>query len=119
MKYKPRVFPLTQAAAQMGNDFWTLLAVAGAFTLEIKSAQKGNPPIYGCGKPECTGAFALISKTERPLVCPKCGSEIDWTGIATKKVKRCPTCGKMGGQLDSYCKFHVPSVALKEVDEPI
>lgn len=119
MKYKPTVLPLTQVVAKMGNDGWTFLAGVAEVALQLKLAAEGVPPTYGCGKPGCTGTFVLISKTERPIVCPKCGVEIDWTGIATKKVKRCPSCGRVGNDWDSFCKFHVPAIALSEKDEPI
>jgi len=119
MKYKPTTLPLTQAIAKMGNDGWTLLTGLAEIALKVKLAGEGIPPTYGCGKKGCTGAFVLISKTERPLVCPKCGSEIDWAGIATKKVKRCPKCGKVGSEWESFCKYHVPAIALKENEEPL
>lgn len=119
MKYKPTLFPATKAVAKMGSPGWTLLTgiVEGAVNLGL--AQQGGPLIYNCGKPGCSGSFNLVSKANRPLVCPECGSEINWTGIATRKVKRCPQCHKIGGDFDKYCKFHVPAVLLQEVEEPI
>jgi DNA-directed RNA polymerase subunit RPC12/RpoP len=119
MKYKPTLFPATMAVAKMGSPGWTLLTgiVEGALT--VKLAQQGVPLTYSCGKPSCSGSFNLVSKVDRPLVCSECGSEIDWTGIATRKVKVCPKCGKKGNDWDTFCKFHVPAVALKVVEEPL
>jgi hypothetical protein len=119
MKYKPKAFPFTQAVAEMGSNGWTLVAGLVEFAGNLALTEKGIPPTYSCGKRGCTGTFSTMSKSERPLVCPKCGSEIDWIGIATKKVKRCPVCHKAGSDLDIYCKYHVPGVPLKEYEEPI
>lgn len=119
MKYKPTLFPATMAVAQMGSAGWTLVTGIVEGALKVKLAQRGIPLTYSCGKPGCGGSFNLVSKADRPLACPECGSEIDWTGIATKKVKRCPQCHKLGNDFDKYCKFHVPAVPLQEVEEPI
>lgn len=119
MKYKPTIFPITMAVAKMGSPGWTFLTGLAEVALNVKLAQEGVPLTYSCGKPGCNGSFNLVPKINRPLVCPECGSEIDWTGIATKKVKRCPTCHRLGNDFDKYCKFHAPAVPLQEVEEPI
>jgi len=119
MKYKPKALPLTQAVAKMGSDGWTFLAGIAEVALNAKLAKEGIPFSWGCGNPNCSGTFSMISHTARPLVCPKCGAEIDWTGIATKKVKVCPKCGKKGNDWDAFCPDHVPAVALKEMEEAI
>jgi len=119
MKYKPTIFPLASAVAKMGSPGWAIVTGILEGAVNVGLAQQGVPPTYSCGKPSCGGSFSLVSKVNRPLVCPKCGSEIDWTGIATKKVKRCPKCHKIGSDFDKFCKFHVPAVALEEIEEPI
>ena len=119
MKYKPTLFPATMAVAKMGSPGWTLLTGIAEGALNVKLAQQGAPLAFSCGKPSCSGSFNLVSKVNRPLVCPECGSEIDWTGIVTKKVKRCPKCARIGSDFDKYCKFHVPAIALQEAEEAI
>ena len=119
MKYKPTILPLTRAVAEMGNDGWTFLAGVAEVALKLNLAEQGVPPTFGCGNPNCTGTLAMTSHASRPLVCSQCGSEINWTGIATKKVVVCPTCGRKGEDWNKFCPFHNPAVALHEVDEII
>ena len=101
----------------MGNDGWTFLAGIAEAALSLKLAEKGIPFSWGCGNPNCDGTFTMVSHSSRPLVCPKCGQEIDWTGIATRKVKTCPVCGQQRNAWDTYCPYHVPPVELTERDE--
>jgi len=119
MKYKPSLFPITKAAIEAQN--WGATLAAGVFEIWVasQSAKAGIPPLYSCGNPKCNGTFTITSMDSRPLVCQKCGAEIDWTGIATKKVKRCPKCKRVGNFDDVYCAHHMPAVALEEVEEPL
>ncbi|MEK7814070.1 MAG: hypothetical protein AAB296_09935 [Candidatus Desantisbacteria bacterium] len=122
MEYKPILFPITKTVAMMnqnvGLDVFLCLG-AIVETISQINRDRAIPSIYGCGKQDCTGFFALVSNTERPIVCPKCGSKIDWSGIATKNVKRCPNCNKVGSEWESFCKYHDPAIALKESEEPL
>lgn len=119
MKFKPTQFPLTRSVAKTGSAGWTIITGIVEGAINVKLAEQGMYPTYFCGKSGCDGSFNLVSKVNRPLVCPRCGSEIDWTGIATKKVKRCPDCQSVGSNYDTYCKFHFPAVSLQEMDEPL
>jgi len=46
------------------------------------------------------------------------GEEIDWIGIATRKIKICPQCNREHGVDDNYCPYHIPKVALVEKEIP-
>lgn len=115
-KYKPIFFPIAEAVSKNGDTAATVLALAGEIFLYSKLMKAGIPPVFHCGKPRCTGTFPMTSPDKRALVCPICGSEIDWEGIGTKKIKHCPKCGAVGNLWDTYCAFHVPAVKLEVVE---
>lgn len=119
MKYKPTMFPATVAAVKAEN--WGIALLAGVLEtwMGATNFKAGAGLVFSCGNPKCGGSFALVSGAKRPLVCPKCGQEIDWTGIATRKVKRCPECKRLGKSDDIYCSYHVPPVALREEEVPL
>jgi hypothetical protein len=119
MKYKPKTFPITQAVAKRGDNLLTFISLFGEAYLTVEMAKKGIPWRFYCGKPGCKGSFPLPSVNTRPLVCPVCGSEIDWTGIATRLVSHCPECGAIGNDHDTFCKYHVPAVRLEVIEVPI
>lgn len=119
MKYKPKAFPFTQAVGKRDDNLLTMITLFFEAALTIDMMKKGIPMTLLCGKPGCAGSFALVSAENRPRVCPICGCEIDWSGILTREVKRCPKCGAIGSDRDSFCKYHVPAVRLEVVEEPI
>ena len=119
MKYKPTTFPITQAVAKRDDNLLTFVTFFCEAALTIDMAKKGIPWTFHCGKPRCSGTFGLVSTENRPRVCPVCGSEIDWSGILTREVKRCPKCGALGNERDTFCKYHVPAEQLKVVEVPI
>lgn len=74
---------------------------------------------YLCGNPDC-GTLIIFHKNEqRPLVCHRCGSEIDWEGEYISRIKVCPKCNKEYDTNANYCPFHSPPVSLieKEVEK--
>jgi endogenous inhibitor of DNA gyrase (YacG/DUF329 family) len=74
---------------------------------------------YLCGNPDC-GTLIIFHKNEqRPLVCHRCGSEIDWEGEYISRIKICPKCNKEYDTNANYCPFHSPPVSLieKEVEK--
>jgi hypothetical protein len=119
MKYKPKAFPITQAVEKRNDNFTTAITLFFEAALTIGMAQKGIPMTFLCGKPGCSGSFGITSVENRPRVCPICGSEIDWSGILTREVKRCPKCGIIGNDHDVFCKYHIPAVRLEVVEIPI
>jgi len=62
------------------------------------------------------GERLLIETNDRlPLVCRKCGEEIDWTEDPQKLgIKVCPQCNKQYEMEDYFCTDHVPKVALEK-----
>jgi endogenous inhibitor of DNA gyrase (YacG/DUF329 family) len=69
---------------------------------------------YLCGNPDC-GTLIIFHKNEqRPLVCHRCGSEIDWEGEYISRIKICPKCNKEYDTNANYCPFHSPPVSLTE-----
>jgi predicted amidophosphoribosyltransferase len=87
--------------------------------LNFASAHYGSVITYSCGNPDCNAAITFSSKSKRPLVCSKCGEEIDWVGIATKMIKICPECNQQFGIDERYCPYHLPKVALIEKEIPL
>ncbi|MDQ5868629.1 MAG: hypothetical protein M3530_02750 [Thermoproteota archaeon] len=65
------------------------------------------------------GHIIFHKNEERPLVCHKCGSEIDWEGEYISRIKVCPKCNKEYDTNANYCPFHSPPVSLleKEVEK--
>ncbi len=74
---------------------------------------------YLCGNLDC-GTLIIFHKNEqRPLVCHRCGSEIDWEGEYISRIKVCPKCNKEYDTNTNYCPFHSPPVSLieKEIEK--
>ena len=119
MKYKPKLFGITEKAAKLGDPGATLISGIFELALSLGTAYYGGFVTYSCGNPECSGTFTLTSRTKRPLVCHKCGEEIDWVGIVTRKIKICPQCNREYRLDDNYCLYHLPRVALVEKEIPL
>ncbi|MHA1378376.1 MAG: hypothetical protein ACTSRG_08330 [Candidatus Helarchaeota archaeon] len=69
---------------------------------------------YDCGNLDCNGRFTVIIKSDKPLVCPQCGEEIDWEGFTTRIKRICPKCNKEFFQNEKYCPYHKPKVAIED-----
>ena len=119
MKYKPTMFGITREVAKLKDPRATFISGIAETLLNLGTAYYGGFVTYSCGNPECSGTFTLTSRTKRPLVCPKCGEEIDWVGIATRKIKICPECNREYRLDDNYCPYHLPKVALVEKEIPL
>lgn len=119
MKYKPTLFSITKEVAKFKHPTATVISGILETALNLGSVYYGGYVTYGCGNPECSGTFTLTSRTKIPLVCPKCGEEIDWVGIATRKIKVCPQCNREHSLDDNYCPYHLPKVALVEKEIPL
>jgi DNA-directed RNA polymerase subunit RPC12/RpoP len=120
MKYKPTLFAITKEVAKLNNPTATAISGILETALHIGTRYYTGNRIYSCGNPRCNKAFEpFISNAERPLVCPQCGEEIDWEGIATRKIKVCPQCRREYDLYINYCPYHIPKVALKEEEIPL
>ena len=69
---------------------------------------------YLCGNPDCGTLIIFHSNESRPIVCIRCGSEIDWEGKYITRIKVCPKCNKEYDTNANYCAFHIPPFILIE-----
>jgi hypothetical protein len=69
---------------------------------------------YLCGNPECGTLIIFHTKEPRPVVCHRCGAEIDWEGEYITRIKICPKCNNEYDTNANYCQFHSPPVSLIE-----
>jgi predicted RNA-binding Zn-ribbon protein involved in translation (DUF1610 family) len=69
---------------------------------------------YLCGNPDCGALIIVHSNESRPIVCIRCGSDIDWEGKYINRIKVCPTCNKEYDINSNYCAFHTPHISLIE-----
>lgn len=69
---------------------------------------------YLCGNPDCGALIIFHSNEVRPIVCSRCGSEIDWEGKYINRIKVCPKCNKEYDINANYCSFHTPPISLIE-----
>ena len=74
---------------------------------------------YVCGNPDCGTLMIFRSNEPRPVVCHRCGVEIDWEGEYLTRIKICPKCNKEYESNSNFCSFHFPALALieKEVEK--
>ena len=77
-------------------------------TLSIISGQR----LFYCGG--CQEEIIVDKKDTKPVICKKCGEEIDWIDVYTKIIKVCPECDKKFDSSDNFCPFHLPKVELVE-----
>ena len=69
---------------------------------------------YLCGNPDCGTLIIFHTREPRPIVCHRCGSEIDWEGEYITTIRICPKCNKEYDTTANYCPFHTPPVSLIE-----
>ena len=69
---------------------------------------------YLCGNPDCGTLIIFHNNDPRPIVCHRCGAEIDWEGEFITMIRLCPKCNKEYGVTANYCPFHSPPVSLVE-----
>jgi DNA-directed RNA polymerase subunit RPC12/RpoP len=69
---------------------------------------------YLCGNPDCGTLIIFHTKEPRPIVCHRCGSEIDWEGEYITTIRICPKCNKEYDTTANYCPYHTPPVSLIE-----
>jgi hypothetical protein len=74
---------------------------------------------YLCGNPDCGTLIVFHSNEPRPVVCHRCGIEIDWEGEYMMRIKICPKCNKEYESNSNFCSLHLPALALfeKEVEK--
>jgi len=74
---------------------------------------------YLCGNPDCGTLIVFHSNEPRPVVCHRCGVEIDWEGEYLMRIKICPKCNKEYESNSNFCSLHLPALALieKEVEK--
>ena len=74
---------------------------------------------YICGNPDCGTLITFHNNETRPVVCHRCGAEIDWEGEYIITIRVCPKCNKEYDTTANYCSFHSPHVSLieKEIEK--
>jgi len=74
---------------------------------------------YLCGNPDCGTLIIFHTNEPRPIVCHRCGAEIDWEGEYITTIRICPKCNKEYDVTANYCPFHSPPVSLieKEIEK--
>jgi len=69
---------------------------------------------YLCGNPECSALIIFHTKERRPLICLRCGTEIDWEGEYITRIKICPKCNEEYDSYANFCSHHIPAISLVE-----
>jgi hypothetical protein len=74
---------------------------------------------YLCGNPDCGTLIIFHTSETRPVICHRCGAEIDWEGEYITRISVCPKCNKEYDANANYCQFHSPPVSLiqKELEK--
>ena len=74
---------------------------------------------YLCGNPDCGTLIMFHTSETRPVVCHRCGAEIDWEGEYITRISVCPKCNKEYDTNANFCQFHSPPVSLvhKELEK--
>jgi hypothetical protein len=120
MKYKPTIWGITKEVTKLKNPTATALSGILETAFFLGNAYYNRSLIYSCGNPQCNQTFEpFTSHADRPLVCPRRGEEVDWSGIVTRKAKVCPRCNREYSLSDKYCSYHLPRVALEEKEIPL
>jgi ribosomal protein L37E len=71
--------------------------------------------VYHCGN--CDDLITCPFKSNRPKRCSKCGWDIDWLGIYTRKIIICPNCGEQDFEPDDkFCDVCPEPVRLKQLE---
>jgi hypothetical protein len=106
---QPRFKPVKRPSTETDNPLAKMLdsVVSG---LE----QSFGKRTYLCGNPECGTLILFHSNEPRPMVCLRCGAEIDWEGEYITRIKVCPKCEKEYDGNANYCAYHAPPVSLIE-----
>jgi hypothetical protein len=55
----------------------------------------------------------------KPKVCSHCGCVIDWVGIKSVLINKCPQCPRIYTLFNTVCEDHIPVVRLEQVEVPI
>ena len=105
----PRIKPLKRPSAEADNPLVKMLdsIVSG---LEHSTGKR----TYLCGNPDCGTLIIFHSNEPRPVICTRCGIEIDWEGEYISRIKVCPKCNKEYDITANYCQFHSPAISLME-----
>jgi len=110
----PRIKPIKRPSAESENPLVKMLdsIVSG---LEQSMGKR----TYLCGNPDCGTLIIFHSNEPRPLVCTRCGIEIDWEGEYITRIKVCPKCNKEYASTANFCQFHSPPISLieKEIEK--
>jgi hypothetical protein len=110
----PRFKPTKRPSVDMENPLLKMLdSMIGGLE------QSMGKRMYLCGNPGCGTLIIFHSNEPRPVVCLRCGSEIDWEGEYITRIRICPTCNKEYDSNAIYCQFHSPPVSLieKEIEK--
>ncbi len=104
-----RYKPMKRLSAETDNSFVKILD-------SIVSGLEGSlgKRTYLCGNPNCGTLIIFHANELRPVVCHRCGSEIDWEGEYITRIRMCPKCNKEYEANTNYCPFHSPAVSLTE-----
>jgi len=110
----PRFKPIKRPSAETENPLVKMLdsIVSG---LEQSTGKR----TYLCGNPDCGTLIIFHSNERRPVICLRCGNEIDWEGEYITRIKVCPKCNKEYDTNANYCQYHFPQVSLieKEIEK--
>ncbi len=71
------------------------------------------------GNPDCGTLIIFHTNEPRPIVCHRCGSEIDWEEEYITTIRICPKSNKEYDTTANYCPFHSPPISLieKEIEK--
>ena len=105
----PKFKPTKRTSAETDNHLIKMLD-----SLVSGLEQSFGKRTYLCGNLDCGALIIVHSKESRPIVCIRCGSEIDWEGKYINRIKVCPKCNKEYDTNANYCAFHTPPISLIE-----
>ncbi len=109
-----RYKPMKKQSTETDNSFLKMLE-------SIVNGLEGSfgKRTYICGNPDCGTVIIFHTNEPLPVVCHRCGSEIDWEGEYVSRIRICPKCNKEYDINRNFCPFHSPAVSLieKEVEK--
>ncbi len=61
-------------------------------------------PSFLCGNHKCNQMLKISKETNPPKFCVKCGTELDWSDLLVKIIKKCPKCEVEYSERSYFCE---------------
>lgn len=114
-KYKPKNISILPRNPQ--NPFDWIGPVSFSF-LKTMAEYYTQTKEFRCGNPDCKESIFVGRFTKIPEICQYCAQEIDWDGIYSTRLHKCPTCNIEYDISVKYCNQHGKNaISLVEFDK--